>query len=148
MHLTCPFCQVRLAVPPTQAGSTTACPTCGGKFQVPLPVAHSGVGGSRTYAGSQNPHFQAFVSKKVAAGVCGILLGGLGVHKFVLGLNSAGVIMLVVWLAGFMTGMCLILPLFASIAMNVIGLVEGIIYLAKSDEDFYRTYALEKKEWF
>jgi len=33
-------------------------------------------------------------------------------------------------------------------AMGIIGLVEGIIYLTKSDEDFYRTYAIEKREWF
>ena len=30
-------------------------------------------------------------SKKVVAGICGILLGGLGVHKFVLGLTTPGI---------------------------------------------------------
>ncbi|MEX0716039.1 MAG: hypothetical protein WD066_05605 [Planctomycetaceae bacterium] len=29
-----------------------------------------------------------------------------------------------------------------------IGLVEGIIYLTKSDEEFYQTYIVGKKEWF
>lgn len=76
------------------------------------------------------------------------MLGGLGVHKFILGLNNSGLIMLVVWLVGLVTGMCMIIPLFASVAMNIIGLVEGIIYLTKSDEDFYQTYAVQKKEWF
>lgn len=33
-------------------------------------------------------------SKRIAAGVCGILLGSLGVHKFVLGYTKEGVIML------------------------------------------------------
>lgn len=56
--------------------------------------------------------------------------------------------MLTVWLAGLVTGICLVFPLLASLAMNVIGLVEGIIYLTKTDEDFYQTYAIEKKEWF
>jgi hypothetical protein len=28
------------------------------------------------------------------------------------------------------------------------GLVEGIIYLTKTDEEFYRLYIAGKKEWF
>ena len=38
--------------------------------------------------------------KKIVAGVCGILPGGLGVHKFILGYTSAGFIMLAVSLIG------------------------------------------------
>jgi len=90
---------------------------------------------------------QAFASKKIAAGICGILFGGLGIHKFILGINSSAIIMLVVWIAGIVTGF-LIIPLFAAIAMNFIGFIEGIIYLTKSDEEFYQTYAVQKKEWF
>jgi TM2 domain-containing membrane protein YozV len=147
-HLTCPFCQAHLTVSPSQAGSTTACPHCGGKFQVPLPTAHQGVGPSQPFAGFQNPEIQAFASKKIAAGICGILVGGFGVHKFILGFNTAGAIMLSIWLVGFVTGMCLAIPLLASMAMNVIGLVEGIIYLTKTDEEFFQIYAVERKEWF
>src|SRR6476659_9329246 len=33
-------------------------------------------------------------SKKVPAGICGILLGALGIHKFVLGYTKEGLIML------------------------------------------------------
>ncbi|PUB25861.1 TM2 domain-containing protein [Elizabethkingia sp. YR214] len=73
--------------------------------------------------------------KKVVAGVLGILLGGFGVHKFYLGYTKAGVIQLV---GTFVT---------CGIA-SVIGLVEGIIYLTKSDEEFDRTYVQGKKEWF
>ena len=150
MNLACPHCGVRLAIPPSLAGSTTACPNCGGRFQIPLPTAGHGFSPFSPGYGfaAGNPDVQAFVSKKVAAGVCGILLGGLGIHKFILGFNTAGIIMLVVWILGFVTGMCLFVPLLASMAMGIIGLVEGIIYLTKSDEDFYRTYAIEKREWF
>src|ERR1051325_7769174 len=35
-------------------------------------------------------------SNKIAAGICGILLGGFGVHKFILGYSGAGLIMLLV----------------------------------------------------
>jgi hypothetical protein len=30
----------------------------------------------------------------------------------------------------------------------VIGLIEGILYLSKSDEEFVRTYVDGRKEWF
>jgi len=77
--------------------------------------------------------------KKVAAAICAILLGWLGIHKFILGLTTPGVIMLLVSLLTCGLG---------AVVMSVIGLVEGIIYLTKSDEDFYQTYVVEKKEWF
>ncbi|GAP98997.1 TM2 domain-containing protein [Leptolyngbya sp. NIES-2104] len=73
-------------------------------------------------------------SKKVAAGVCGILLGALGVHKFVLGYTTEGIIMLVAcFLTCGLTG--------------ILGLVEGIIYLTKTDEEFVNTYVKNKKGW-
>ena len=31
---------------------------------------------------------------------------------------------------------------------GIIGLIEGIIYLTKSDADFIQTYQVGKKEWF
>lgn len=71
--------------------------------------------------------------KKIAAGICGILLGGFGVHKFILGYTTEGIIQLVLGFCG---------------VGYIIGLVEGIIYLTKSDEDFVRTYIQNKKGWF
>jgi len=81
-------------------------------------------------------------SKRVSAGVLGILLGALGIHKFVLGYSKAGVIMLLVSIIGSA------LFLLGPIIMGVIGLIEGIIYLTKSDADFHNTYVANKKEWF
>ena len=40
------------------------------------------------------------------------------------------------------------LLLIGPLITGVISLIEGIIYLTKSDEDFYRLYVLGKKEWF
>ena len=62
---------------------------------------------------------------KIAAGILGILLGGLGVHKFYLGKIGLGVL----YLLFFWTG----IP-------GIIGLIEGIIYLTMSDEDFRAKY--------
>ena len=82
---------------------------------------------------------QEFSSKKVLAGLMGILFGGFGIHKFVLGMPQAGLTMLL--LSVLSCG--IISPI-----MGLIGFIEGILYLTKSDEDFYNEYALEKKQWF
>jgi TM2 domain-containing membrane protein YozV len=77
--------------------------------------------------------------KKLAAGLCAILLGALGIHKFILGMNTPGIIMVCVSVLSCGIGW----PV-----MHVIGIIEGIIYLTKSDEDFYQTYVVEQKGWF
>ena len=83
--------------------------------------------------------YTARAANKIPAGICAILLGSLGVHKFILGYTGAGLIMLLVTLLS-----CFILaPL-----MHLFGLIEGIIYLCKSDEEFVRVYVEGRKEWF
>jgi TM2 domain-containing membrane protein YozV len=81
--------------------------------------------------------------KKLAAGLCGILLGGFGVHKFILGYQTEGIIMLAIWVAGiiFLCGI-------PSMVISIIGIVEGVMYLTKSDEEFSQTYIMGKKPWF
>lgn len=78
-------------------------------------------------------------NKKMVAGICGILLGGLGIHKFLLGITTPAIIMLCVTVLTCGIG---------GFVMGIIGLVEGIIYLTKSDAEFYQTYMVEKKAWF
>jgi TM2 domain-containing membrane protein YozV len=77
-------------------------------------------------------------SKKLAVGLCAIFLGFLGVHKFLLGYQTAGLIMLLV-----STLTCLGAPV-----MGVVGIIEGITYLTKTEEEFAATYIANKKEWF
>ncbi|CAH8287297.1 TM2 domain-containing membrane protein YozV [Mariniflexile fucanivorans] len=82
-------------------------------------------------------------NKKILAGILAILLGAFGVHKFILGYQKEGIIMLVVTIIlGAIT--CGI----AASLVGVVGLIEGIIYLTKSDEEFYKTYQVGKKPWF
>jgi TM2 domain-containing membrane protein YozV len=81
-------------------------------------------------------------SLRKKAGWSAILLGGLGVHKFLLGYKRAGTIMLVAGLVGWIY---VALP---SIIVMIIGIVEGIIYLTKSDADFAATYLQGRREWF
>ncbi len=80
---------------------------------------------------------------KVAAGLLGIFLNCLGIHKFYLGYNKEGGIYLAITLGGG-----LITCGAASGVMSIIGFIEGIIYLTKSDEEFERTYVENKKSWF
>jgi len=74
-------------------------------------------------------------SKKVLAGVLGILLGSLGIHKFILGYTKEGIIQIAITLVTCGAG-------------GIIGFIEGIIYLTKSDEEFERIYIANKKGWF
>ncbi|WP_299249412.1 NINE protein [uncultured Lacinutrix sp.] len=86
-------------------------------------------------------------NKKLMAGILAILLGSLGVHKFILGYNKEGAILLGFSLIMYLLSCFAIGLLFVWIP-GVIGLVEGIIYLTKSDEEFYNTYQVGKKAWF
>lgn len=72
-------------------------------------------------------------SKKLVAGLLAILLGWTGIHKFYLGYIKEGVIQLL--LSFICVG-------------GVIGLIEGILYLTKSDDEFVATYVVGRKGWF
>lgn len=96
-----------------------------------------GAAGSGAMAGTKS---------KVAAGLLAIFLGGLGIHKFYLGYTGPGLVFLLVNTIGWVITIFLLgLPNFA---LGIIALIEGIIYLTKSDEDFERTYVIGRKEWF
>jgi TM2 domain-containing membrane protein YozV len=90
------------------------------------------------------PQAQPVASKdRIAAGLLGIFLGWAGVHKFYLGYNAQGFIMLAVSIVG---GIFTIGLAWGVIAL--IGLIEGIMYLTKSQGEFEHTYVLNKREWF
>jgi len=141
MTVQCPHCAVQLSVSPSAAGQVSSCTNCDGKFQLPMPTAH-------VPHDSGQMMRKEVADKKLTAGLCGILIGWLGVHKFILGYNNAGIIMLSVSLVGTLLGACLVIPLLIPAAFQVIGLIEGIIYLTKDDEEFYQTYMARKREWF
>ena len=82
-------------------------------------------------------------SKRVVAGVLAIILGWTGIHKFILGYTSEGVTMLVLTIV-----LTIITCGIFSGIIALIGLIEGIIYLTKSDEEFIQTYQVNKKGWF
>lgn len=62
---------------------------------------------------------------KNTAGILALLLGGLGAHHFYLGNTGRGIIYIVfVW----------------TFIPAIVGLVEGILYLTKSEEEFQQKY--------
>ena len=91
----------------------------------------------QTYYG--DGRLQSGSKEKLVAGILGILLGSFGIHKFYLGYTKAGVIMLLVTLLTFGIG---------AFIMQVIGIVEGVLYLVKTDEEFDRIYVTGDKDWF
>ena len=105
---------------------------------------------------------------KMVAGLLGIFLGWAGVHKFYLGIKKPATIQLAVGggglvLALIVANIFLALGIFgigvfiglllyavgyiALMAAGILGLVEGIIYLTKSDEDFQSIYVTGQKQW-
>ncbi|MFT3903259.1 MAG: TM2 domain-containing protein [Niabella sp.] len=73
--------------------------------------------------------------KKLVAGLLGILLGTFAIHKFYLGYTKTAVIQLIISIVTCGIG-------------GVIGFIEGILYLTKSDEEFDQTYVTNQKQWF
>jgi len=102
------------------------------------------MGSGSAAADSINEAVESFSSgekNRIVAGVLAILLGALGIHKFYLGLTQPGIIMLLVTLVGSIAfGL-------GPMAMGILGLIEGIIYLTKSDAAFQQEYVVGKKAW-
>lgn len=83
----------------------------------------------------QNPSPIYRDNKKVLAGVLAIMLGSFGIHKFILGYTKEGVLQI-------------LMSFFSCGLASVISFVEGIIYLTKSDEEFYQIYQVGRRPWF
>jgi TM2 domain-containing membrane protein YozV len=153
----CPSCSASLTAPDSAAGKRVKCPKCTSTIEVPAadlpPVLEddftdeappvSARGDVRRQAGEPADGYPApppeGQSNRVAAGVLGIVIGSFGVHKFVIGNTTPGLIMLLVSLLTCGVG---------ALVMHIIGIIEGIKYLTMSDADFYQTYIVDKKGWF
>jgi TM2 domain-containing membrane protein YozV len=131
-YVTCPNCKTQNLAPGGR------CTNCGNN----LPIG----------AMPMQPVYQQKppgADKKIAAGICGILLGGLGIHKFILGYQQEGLIYLAMFAGAFILAFVTCgVGSFLLMVPGILGIVEGIIYLTKSDEEFVQTYIVNKKPWF
>ena len=108
--------------------------------------------------------------KKVVAGILALIFGGLGIHKFYLGYTTEGMIHLLIFYIGMLPILSLFIGLtvqsgiwstpaaiffiitlhlfIGMLAISIIAIIEGIIYLTKSHENFNQTYVIGQKRWF
>lgn len=104
------FCQ---ACGKNMSAQAHACPQCGHPTSATQSVTASMSQGTPAVAGPPK--------SRIAAGVLGLLIGGLGIHKFYLGKVGLGIVyILFSW----------------TFVPAIIGFIEGIIYLVQSDEEF------------
>ncbi len=91
------------------------------------------------------PHYAAPLSSRdhVAAGLLAMFLGGFGVHKFYLGYNTQGFIMLALSLVGGLFTFGLVAGV-----VWIIAIIEGIVYLTKTQSEFEQLYVYGRHEWF
>jgi predicted Zn finger-like uncharacterized protein len=157
--VTCPSCSANIKAPDAAAGKRVKCPKCTSTIEVPAaapppsafddftddapPVSAKG-GAVQPYekedadAAPPPPPPADWESNRQTVGLLAILVGFLGIHKFVLGNNTPALIMLLVTVLTL--GVCQ--PI-----MWAIGMVEGVRYLRMSDAEFYQTYVVGKKGW-
>lgn len=125
MAIYCPRCNA------PNADGAQVCVSC----QTPLAGAGGGYQPMQQAYASAPPAQIPGAEKKIVAGILGIVAGSFGIHKFILGYTTEGIIQIIITFVTCGIG-------------GIIGLIEGIIYLTKSDEDFVRTYIQNKKGWF
>ena len=135
---------------PGQPASGYYAPPGYGAPQTPPHAGPGAVPPQQPYYGYQQPYYQQPYSQPmvttkdhVAAGLLAIFLGAFGIHKFYLGYNTAGFIMLAVTIIGGVLTFSL-----ASWVIWVIAIIEGILYLTKSQTEFEQIYVLNTREWF
>jgi len=84
--------------------------------------------------------YKAKVCNKLLVGLSAIFLGAFGIHKFILGYHLEGLILF---------GTTLVLSFFyLTVITFLVGLIEGIMYLLKSNQEFQKTYVQNKRAWF
>jgi TM2 domain-containing membrane protein YozV len=117
-------------------------------YQVPPQQPYGYQPPQQPYGYQQQPYVDPSSIKttdkdRIVAGLLGIFLGTLGIHKFYLGYRNEGLIMLLVSLIGS----CITFGL-SAVVMEVIGIIEGIMYLTKSQQEFEQLYVYNRKAWF
>ena len=103
---------------PKPAHDEMFCTTCGKiiKNQAEICI-HCGVRVKAKSVAVSDPNVQYSEKSRIAAGVFGILLGGIGVHSFYLGKSGKGILQIVVTLITLGIG-------------GLWGFIEGIIIIA------------------
>lgn len=123
------------------AKSARVCPGCGSTQ--PDMVSRATMAEPMPLAADHMPPRIAVApeNNRILCGILAIVLGVLGVHKFVMGYTAEGWTLVMITVFGSCIGL-------GPIVSIVIGIVEGIVYLSKSDAEFHRSYEVGHKGWF
>ena len=90
-----------------------------------------------------DPSWDDIKSKRLSSGLLGLFLGAFGAHKFILGYTKEGLIYLGVSIIGG------IITCGGALAVtSILALIESIMLLTKTPEEFKRMYIDNKKGWF
>lgn len=94
---------------------------------------------------SMQPHYSQPVVPRdhVAAGLLAIFFGVFGIHKFYLGYGTQGFILLALSVIGGLLSFGIV-----PCIVWIVSIIEGIIYLTKTQSEFEHTYVYAKREWF
>ena len=90
-----------------------------------------------------DPIWDDIKSKRLSSGLLGLFLGAFGAHKFVLGYTGEGFIYLSISILGGIITCGIATAIAYTLAM-----IESIMYLTKTHEEFKRLYIDKKTAWF
>ena len=99
--------------------------------------------GTQQPSNHSDPSWDEIKSKRLTSGLLGLFFGAFGAHKFVLGYTQEGLIYLGVSILGG-----IITCGGAFFVTSILALIESIMYLTKTPEEFKRVYIDNKKGWF
>lgn len=125
--MNCPNCGSQLS------SDATFCGECGSRVQ----QAYEPATGNVSAYSAQAVTAAKGTKSKTTAGILAILLGGFGGQFFYLGHIGAGIGCILLLFTGF-----------GWIITEILGVIQGIVMLTKSDEDFQKTWVEEKKLLF
>lgn len=134
-------------------GLENFCRNCGSNLAEPFQNQQNYQNQQMQQPFDQNTGQVEGADKKMLVGIVAIVGGILGLnfglHKFLLGYQQEGLIMLGIYLGSVILTVITCGIAFPLLLIPMImGIIEGIMYLTKSDEEFVQTYIQNKKPWF
>lgn len=145
--VTCPSCGTQ------NTGLENFCRNCGTNLADPFQSQQDYQNQQMQQSYDQNVGSKEGADKKMLVGIVAIVGGILGLnfglHKFLLGYQQAGIIMVCIYLGSILlTAITCGIGFPLLFVPMILGIIEGIIYLTKSDEEFVNTYIIGNKPWF
>ncbi|HTU92081.1 MAG TPA: TM2 domain-containing protein [Gemmataceae bacterium] len=161
IHYSCPMCSAKLEAKESVAGEKHACPNCGQRLQIPAPWVNKTVLGKLENVSeiSNDPKKdseearatellpevspvteEGGSSSRIVTGVTAIIFGWFGLHHFLLGRVSLGIVGIFPPLLGLFSLFTVIhccTPFF--LVPWVFAIIDGVHYLSMTNKEFAAT---------